>query len=171
MSTKDKPEIQQTELFKLSLPNLSQLKKQLDHEIGMYQDSMQALKLAQTKYGDSKEALEKIQPNSKDHRIMVPLTGSMFVPGTIDDTEKVLIDVGTGYYLKVSMDSAKDYFKRKVVFVTEQMEKIQLLGIERNKIRDSVMMVIEAKIQVQMASQKTSQAPNNPETLMNLLGV
>lgn len=46
-------------------------------EIGVYQDSMQALKMAQTKYGDSKEALEKIQPDAKDSKIMVPLTGSV----------------------------------------------------------------------------------------------
>ncbi|KAF6207421.1 hypothetical protein GE061_018663 [Apolygus lucorum] len=159
MSTKEKPEMQQIELSKLSLANLTQLKKQLDQEIGVYQDSMQALKLAQTKYGDSKEALEKIQPDAKDSRIMVPLTGSMFVPGTIDDTEKVLVDVGTGYYLKMSMESAKDYFKRKVVFVTEQMEKIQSLGMERSKIRDAVMGVMEVKIQTQMASQKPPQVP------------
>uniref|UniRef100_A0A0A9Y358 Putative prefoldin subunit 5 n=1 Tax=Lygus hesperus TaxID=30085 RepID=A0A0A9Y358_LYGHE len=160
MSTKEKPEMQQIELSKLSLANLTQLKKQLDQEIGVYQDSMQALKLAQTKYGDSKEALEKIQPDAKDSRIMVPLTGSMFVPGTIDDTEKVLVDVGTGYYLKMSMESAKDYFKRKVIFVTEQMEKIQSLGLERSKIRDAVMGVMEVKIQTQMASQKPPQVPS-----------
>lgn len=29
---------------------------------------------------------------------MVPLTGSIYVPGTITDTENVIIDIGTGYY-------------------------------------------------------------------------
>jgi hypothetical protein len=31
---------------------------------------------------------------------------------------------------------AKDYFDRKVKYVTEQMEKIQVIGIEKSKIRD-----------------------------------
>ncbi|XP_075223734.1 putative prefoldin subunit 5 isoform X6 [Lycorma delicatula] len=67
---------------------------------------------------------------------MVPLTGSMYVPGTIADSENVIIDVGTGYYLQKDIDGAKDYFKRKVTFVTEQMEKIQAVGMEKSKIRE-----------------------------------
>jgi prefoldin alpha subunit len=34
------------------------------------------------------------------------------------------------------MEQAKDYFKRRVTFVTEQMEKIQAAGIRKNEIRD-----------------------------------
>lgn len=33
------------------------------------------------------------------------------------------------------LDNAKDYFKRKVDFVGEQMEKIEILGFEKSKIR------------------------------------
>ncbi|XP_075232685.1 putative prefoldin subunit 5 isoform X4 [Lycorma delicatula] len=69
---------------------------------------------------------------------MVPLTGSMYVPGTIADSENVIIDVGTGYYLQKDIDGAKDYFKRKVTFVTEQMEKIQAVGMEKSKIREDI---------------------------------
>ncbi|XP_075223727.1 putative prefoldin subunit 5 isoform X1 [Lycorma delicatula] len=69
---------------------------------------------------------------------MVPLTGSMYVPGTIADSENVIIDVGTGYYLQKDIDGAKDYFKRKVTFVTEQMEKIQAVGMEKSKIREGI---------------------------------
>ncbi|BES95063.1 prefoldin subunit [Nesidiocoris tenuis] len=155
MSSKKEPELQQIELIKLSLPNLTQLKKQLDQEISLFQESMQTLKIAQTKYSDSQEALKKISPEVKDTRIMVPLTGSMFVRGTFKDTKRVLVDVGTGYYLKIGMDDARDFFKRKVAFVTEQMEKIQKLGMERSKAREAVMAVMEAKIAAQINSQKT----------------
>jgi prefoldin alpha subunit len=31
----------------------------------------------------------------------VPLTASLYVPGTLDDAEKVLVDVGTGYFIEV----------------------------------------------------------------------
>jgi prefoldin alpha subunit len=35
-----------------------------------------------------------------------------------------------------NVEQAKSYFKRKVKFVTEQMEKIQMLGIEKSNVRD-----------------------------------
>lgn len=45
------------------------------------------------------------------------------------------------------IDEAKDYFKRKIAFVTQQMEKIQILGLEKSKIRDAVVEVIDMKLQ------------------------
>lgn len=93
----------------------------------------------------------------------------MYVPGTLVDTKNVIIDIGTGYYaeqvcLKLiyiswilylfffkDVPAAKEYFKRKVAFVTDQMEKIQQVGLEKSKIRDAVVEVIELKVQSQAA--------------------
>jgi prefoldin alpha subunit len=78
----------------------------------------------------------------------------MYVSGKVKDADNVLINIGTGYYIekvcqKIKPSSqftqtnllqdivgAKDYFDRKVKYVTEQMEKIQVIGIEKSKIRD-----------------------------------
>lgn len=35
-----------------------------------------------------------------DKTILVPLTGSLYVPGKLQDVENVIIDVGTGYYVQ-----------------------------------------------------------------------
>lgn len=50
------------------------------------------------------------------------------------------------------MASAKNYFERKIKFVTEQMEKIQSLGLEKSRIRDAVIEIIEKKLQAQQQS-------------------
>lgn len=37
--------------------------------------------------------------------ILVPLTSSLYVPGTLADTDNVIVDVGTGFYVeKVGRD-------------------------------------------------------------------
>lgn len=33
--------------------------------------------------------------------MLVPLTASLYVPGTLDDADKVLVDIGTGYFVEV----------------------------------------------------------------------
>lgn len=39
--------------------------------------------------------------------ILVPLTTSLYVPGKLADTENVIVDVGTGFYVeKVSITSS-----------------------------------------------------------------
>lgn len=64
----------------------------------MFQESLQTLKMAKTKFAGSKEALEQINPSWKDKEILVPLTGSMYVPGVVKQVDSFIIDVGTGYY-------------------------------------------------------------------------
>ena len=34
---------------------------------------------------------------------MVPLTTSLYVPGVVGDISKVLVDVGTGYFIEVRL--------------------------------------------------------------------
>lgn len=83
----------------------------------------------------------------------------MYVPGKLDNSETVLVDVGTGYYIEKDIKGAKEYFNQKVKYVTENMEKVQAIGNEKNKIREVVMDCMEAKLQVQFAQQqKAAQA-------------
>ncbi|XP_046398248.1 prefoldin subunit 5 [Ischnura elegans] len=156
MASQEGPQLHQVDLTKLSLPQLSQLKQQLDQELTVFQDSLQTLKIAQQKFQDSGDSLEKITPKAEGNPILVPLTGSMYVPGKIADANSVIVDVGTGYFIEKDIDSAKDYFKRKVNYVTEQMEKIQTLGLEKSKIRDAVMDVMEMKFQAQLQLQEAA---------------
>ncbi|NEU35397.1 prefoldin subunit alpha, partial [bacterium LRH843] len=80
--------------------------------------------IAQKKLTGSQHVLEKITPEMNGKEVLVPLTGSMYVYGNIADSNNVLIDVGAAYYVQKDVSSAVDYFKRKSVFVNEQMMKV-----------------------------------------------
>lgn len=88
--------------------------------------------------------------------ILVPLTGSMYVPGKLADANSVIVDIGTGYYAQKSTEDARNYFKRRVDYVTEQMEKIQEVGIERNKLREAAMDILEKKLQAHWETAKVA---------------
>lgn len=42
------------------------------------------------------------------------MTQSMYVPGTLAASDRVLVDVGTGYYVEKSVPEAESFFQRKV---------------------------------------------------------
>lgn len=109
-------------------------------------------------------------PENKDKEILVPLTGSMYVPGKLSEPEKVIVDVGTGYYVEKDINGANEYFTKKVKYVTEQMEKVQAIGNEKNKIREAVMDVMESKLQAQFA-QQASQSQGQMAKWWNVLDV
>lgn len=50
----------------------------------------------------------------------------MYVFGKLSDTEKVIIEIGTGYYVEKDIASSKEFFTKKVKFVTEQVGHIFL---------------------------------------------
>lgn len=146
ISQSEKPEMQQIDLMKLNLQQLTQLRSQLDQELGVFQDSMQTLKMVKGKMKGSKDALEQLNPEKKDQPVLVPLTGSMYVPGVLKDTEKVVVDIGTGYYAEKSLQGAKDYLRNRADFVQEQIEKIEVIGLEKSRIREAIIEVMTLKI-------------------------
>ncbi|XP_037803238.1 prefoldin subunit 5-like [Penaeus monodon] len=146
------------DISKLNLEQLTNLKNQLDQELQFFNESLQQLKIAQLKFNESGECVDKVTPGVKGKEVLVPLTSCMYVPGTIADAEKLLIDIGTGYYVERDVPGAKDYFTRKVKFVTEQMEKIQKIAAEKSKLREVVMDIMEVKVDQQLAAIQQQQA-------------
>ncbi|XP_067686836.1 prefoldin subunit 5-like [Haliotis asinina] len=152
---------QTVDLTTLPIQQLNQLSQQLDQEVEFFTNSMNQLKLAQGKFVESQECLNKATPDNLNKDILVPLTSSMYVPGELSDVENVLVDIGTGYYVEMTIDQGKDYFKRKVEFLTKQIEKIQPIMQEKYRMKQAVLEVIQLKVQAQIAAQQ--QAGNAPK--------
>jgi prefoldin alpha subunit len=73
--------------------------------------------------------------------VLIPLTNSLYVPGKISDRSNVIVDIGTGYYVKKvchyivllllesdnfqSIADATVHYKGKVEFVTKNLESLQ----------------------------------------------
>ncbi|CAG9765526.1 unnamed protein product [Ceutorhynchus assimilis] len=149
ISATEQPHMKQIDLATLNIQQLGTLKQQLDQELDLFQESLQSLKMAQQKFQTSNETLQNFDADSEGKDILVPLTGSMYVPGKLIETSNVIIDIGTRYYVEKDIPMAKDYFQRKTKFVTEQMEKIQYLGLEKSKIRDAIVEIIQLKLNQQ----------------------
>ncbi|KAM8867320.1 prefoldin subunit 5 [Neosynchiropus ocellatus] len=143
-------------LADLSLPQLEGLKTQLDTEIEFFTSSIGQLKVVQTKFVEAKESLNVLNKNNQGKELLVPLTSSMYVPGTLDDVDHVLVDVGTGYYIEMSVDDSKPFFKRRIDFITKQMEKIQPVLQEKHAVSQAVIEVMNVKIQQLQQGQQSA---------------
>ncbi|XP_030054030.1 prefoldin subunit 5 [Microcaecilia unicolor] len=144
---------QAVNISELSLQQLEILKNQLDQEVEFLSSSVAQLKLVQTKYVEAKDCLNVLNTANEGKELLVPLTSSMYVPGKLNDVEHVLIDVGTGYYVEKTASDARDFFKRKIDFLTKQIEKIQPALQEKHAMKQAVMETMSLKIQQLTASQ------------------
>lgn len=66
--------------------------------------------------------------------MMVPLTASLYVPGTVIDTNSILVDIGTGYYVEKNVADAQDLLERKIGLIQSNADSLQ--GIARQKQRN-----------------------------------
>jgi len=90
-----------TAISNLSLQELNMVKEQLDSEVTTLQQSVNQLLIAGNKFAASESALASVHATNDGKEIMVPLTTSLYVPGVVGDISKVLVDVGTGYFIEV----------------------------------------------------------------------
>lgn len=98
---------------------------------------MQQLNAARNKFQESGDCIEKQKSLEDRASVLVPLTSSMYVPGTIVNRDKFLIDIGTGYYVEKDTNSAQDFFARKVTFLNTQIEKYVRILQEKSFLRES----------------------------------
>merc|ERR1712168_109029 len=156
MSTEGGGTPQQIPLDQLSVPQLDQIKKEIDQEITIFTESVNQLKIAQQKFSDSLDNLSRITKENEGKELMVPMTSSMYVPGYLDDTSTLLIDIGTGYFVEKSVEDSKAYFRRKIEFVGKQLEKIHPALLEKQRMRNAIIDTLSAQLSQQMSSMSTT---------------
>ena len=93
-------------LASLSVPQLRSLQTRLTSELEHLTTSHSKLRAAQAKFRDCVRSINDGVTGSKEcgtegrDQILVPLTSSLYVKGQLTDREKVLVDVGTGFYVE-----------------------------------------------------------------------
>ena len=83
----------------LGLQELNTVKDQLEQEVRQLNASLNQLTLAGNKFRFTEEAVESVCPENAGKSIMVPLSSSLYINGEVNDISKVLVDVGTGYFI------------------------------------------------------------------------
>mmetsp|Transcript_39923 Transcript_39923/g.39495 ORF Transcript_39923/g.39495 Transcript_39923/m.39495 type:complete len:111 (+) Transcript_39923:3-335(+) len=106
---KTKQEEEEKRLEGMTPQQLNDVKKTLEEDVKSLNQSLQGMKLAGSKFRESKGVVESIKNHDMEEEIMIPLTSSLYVPGRICETDKVVVEVGAGYFIEVTPDKAKEY--------------------------------------------------------------
>lgn len=88
-------------------------------------NSFAQLRQAQSRFKTCVENVKEVKPENKDKVILVPLTNSLYVPGKLNDTQHVIIDVGTGYYVKKTRAQAIKHYEDKVNYIKGNLDGLQ----------------------------------------------
>lgn len=134
------------EIDRMSVEQLRGLKEQADLEVNLFQDSLNNIRTATVRLELASTALHDLSLRTKGKKMLVPLTASLYVPGTLDDAEKVLVDVGTGYFIEKTMPEGKDYCERKIALLKSNYDQLLEVAAKKKSIADEAGAVLQAKL-------------------------
>jgi len=122
------------DLDQLSLEELNQLKQDEEARLQTFSGHLAQLRQAAAKIHASQRAVQELGPAADGKEVLVPLTESVFVPGRIKDPNKLLIELGTGFYAEKSAKDTVSYLDRKMRLVDANSENISnaIQGTRRN---------------------------------------
>eukprot|EP00033_Pygsuia_biforma_P001752 GCRY01001961.1.p1 GENE.GCRY01001961.1~~GCRY01001961.1.p1 ORF type:complete len:169 (-),score=18.87 GCRY01001961.1:39-494(-) len=140
---------QQIDVNKLSLPQLEQVRKQMEEEIGFLRDSHQQLKVAEARLLGNKEALGNLTPVNKDKKSLVPLTSSLYVPARLSNVETVTVDIGTGYYVKKTIPDVQEYYDRRIKHVKTNLKSVANSRDEKIKQLEILVSIMQNKARME----------------------
>jgi len=144
------------DISNLPLEQLNLLKQNTESEIEVLTSSINQLRLAASKFLDSKRVIITSSSDTKGKKVLVPLTSSMYIPAALSDPEHVLVDIGTGYYVKKTVADAAAYADRRYKTVTEQvMQLVQALAVKKKNL-DAVVSVMQGKVEYMQEQQEKS---------------
>lgn len=130
-----------------SLPpeQLERLQSDLQREVEMISTSLSQLSNAVARLASSKENAVQIGGMTEGRAVMVPLTSSIYVPGHIADTSKVLIDIGTGFFVEKSPEAAEKHFAKRATLLKEEAEKATQVHTQKRQQLEAVSAVLQRK--------------------------
>ncbi|KAJ1303714.1 hypothetical protein OPQ81_008139 [Rhizoctonia solani] len=146
---------QQINVADLELPQLTEVKKQLDEELTHLTNSFAQLKGAQAKFRGCLDNVNEVKPENASKTLLVPLTNSLYVPGKLVNTENVLVDIGTGYYVSKTRAEAAKYYQTKVDFITTNLNTLQTTIETKQQNMNYLLQVMQAKMQAGRQAQAT----------------
>ncbi|OMJ07582.1 Prefoldin subunit 5 [Smittium culicis] len=156
MSTDTKLQ-QQIKIEDLSLQQLNSLKEQFDDDISNLTNLYSKLKRAQSSFIECNSCLSTIEPNlipdsksdssslSTEQKVLVPLTNSLYVRGTLKNEDKVLVDVGTGYFVEKNLAAAKVFYNKKIEYIQQNSDKLLANITEKQKNLKALVEIMQQK--------------------------
>ncbi|EKM51411.1 uncharacterized protein PHACADRAFT_263515 [Phanerochaete carnosa HHB-10118-sp] len=140
---------QQVNVTDLDLSQLAEVRRQLEEELSHLTNSFTQLKQAQAKFKACIDNVAEVKQENKDKTILVPLTNSLYVPGKLSDLENVIVDVGTGYYVKKSRAQATKHYSAKVEYIRTNLETLQDTIQKKQENLNYLVQIMQAKLQAQ----------------------
>ncbi|KAL5542973.1 hypothetical protein UlMin_010683 [Ulmus minor] len=106
------------------MEQLKAVKEQTDLEVNLLQDSLNNIRTTTARLEIASTTLNDLALRPQGKKLLIPLTASLYVTGTLDDADNVLVDVGIGYFIEKTMVEGKYYCEQKINLLRSNFDQL-----------------------------------------------
>jgi len=139
-------EAQQIDISQLPLEQLALLKSQFEQDVEQLGRLLDTIREAISRFEQSSVSLRAISPDSEGQPLLVPMTSSLYVPGRIKDVNKVMIDVGTGYFVEKTRDDAIAYVTKKLEMLYKKENEAEVDLMRKRESLKTTMDLLQIRV-------------------------
>eukprot|EP00933_Yihiella_yeosuensis_P053611 TRINITY_DN51885_c0_g1_i1.p1 TRINITY_DN51885_c0_g1~~TRINITY_DN51885_c0_g1_i1.p1 ORF type:complete len:162 (-),score=48.61 TRINITY_DN51885_c0_g1_i1:209-694(-) len=136
----------QVSLANASPQQLNVVKQQLEQEIKSLMNNLGALQDASMRFENSMDTIKSLCPENQDKPMLIPLTSSLYIDGVMTNTKTVTVDVGTGYFIEMSVEKANKFCNRRMNLLKDNCNKVEKVIKDKRKNLDTITMVFQQKM-------------------------
>ena len=151
----------EVDVGQLPIEQLNGLKTQHENEIRDLQGQLEMLHGAKNRFIGARVTLDDMKSIPTDTKLLVPLNGSLYAPGTIASSDRVIVELGTGYFCEKDSGDAKLLIDRKMVLVDKSIESIENIGNKKRKNLEQIMQILYV---FRLPHTRRRPSPANPHT-------
>eukprot|EP00931_Biecheleriopsis_adriatica_P100430 TRINITY_DN75753_c0_g1_i1.p1 TRINITY_DN75753_c0_g1~~TRINITY_DN75753_c0_g1_i1.p1 ORF type:complete len:163 (+),score=43.74 TRINITY_DN75753_c0_g1_i1:72-560(+) len=141
-------------LSQASLQQLNMVKQQLEQELRSLLNNQAALREAEARFEASMETLKSLCPENQGKPLLLPLTSSLYIDGYMTETKKVTVDVGTGYFIEMSVERARKFCARRCKLLADNAAKVEGVLKEKKKSLETIQVTMQQKMYALQAQQE-----------------
>jgi prefoldin alpha subunit len=97
----------------------------------------------------AKSSLAELEGSSDNNALLIPLNSSLYVPGNLTDSGRVVVELGTGYFAEKSIEDAVAMIDRKLQLVAKSIESVESVGMQKTRTLEVLSNVMNYKMQQQ----------------------
>ncbi|VDM43671.1 unnamed protein product [Toxocara canis] len=131
----------------LSIEQLTSLQKQVEQEMTFFAESITMLKVLEARFMASEQAVSSIDPDAQGAEAIIPLSDSMCINAVSTNPSDALVGIGTGYFAEMSIEKARDFFKRKQEHLKKQIATVEKILPEKRRAHQVISGNLQKKVQ------------------------
>ena len=133
-------------LDEMSLDQLQQLRQQEESRRQGLTNRFAQLRAAAARIHASRRAVQEVQRATAGNQVLVPLTESVFVPGKLQEPNKMLVDIGTGFFVEKTAKDTEAFLDRKLRLVDANSQNVTVALQTTNANMEAITTAMQGKL-------------------------